>query len=78
MMKKEDKVKHVYEKKKAVNIRDILTDRKWKIDSVEYNEKTGKYEFDATHEDGRKGSLKRNRQYVDNLIKELLHEKQKR
>lgn len=76
-MDKKQKITATYKKKKAVNIRDILTDKKWKIKSVEYNDKNGKYEFEAIHEDGREASIKRNRQYVDNLIKELLDVKRR-
>ena len=74
---KKDKLKEAYKKEKPVNIRDILTDKKWEIGDLDYDSKTGKYNFVAIHQDGRIAELSRNRQYVDNLIEELLDAKRK-
>lgn len=76
-MDKKDKLKGIYEKQKPINIRDVLTDKDWNIDKIDYNGKTGKYEMEVSHKNGRKGKLERNRQYVDNLIEELLDAKRK-
>jgi hypothetical protein len=78
MSKNEDKFKGAYADKKPVNIIDILSKVEWGITEINYNEQTGKYEIEATHQDGRTVSIQRNRQYVDNLIKELLDAKRKK
>jgi len=70
-MAKNSKLKKSYEREKPVNIRDILTDKDWNVTDVDYDAKSGKYEMKATHKDGRNVFIKRNRQYVDNLVKEL-------
>jgi hypothetical protein len=75
-MSDKEQFKGSYKDKKPVNIKDVLSKKEWNIDEIEYNENTGKYEITATHDDGRTINIKRNRQYVDNLIKELLDAKQ--
>lgn len=77
-MSKKDKIKGIYERKKSVNIKEVLSDSDWTVDKADYNEKTGKYDFEVSHIDGRNEKLSRNRQYVDNLIEELLDEKRNR
>jgi len=76
-MDKKDEIKKMSNKVRPVNIRDVLTDKAWNIDNLDYNDKTGKYEFEVSHTDGRKEKLQRNRQYTDNLIQELLDAKRK-
>ena len=76
--KMKDKLKDVYERQKPTNLRDVLTDDDWIVDDASYDEKTGKYNFKIRHKDGRQEELSRNRQYCDNLIKELLYVKRKK
>jgi hypothetical protein len=75
MSKNEDKFKGAYDDKKPINIKDVLSKKEWNIKEIEYNDQTGKYEIEAVHDDGREVSIQRNRQYVDNFIKELLDAK---
>ena len=70
-MGKSKKLDKSYAREKPVNIRDIFTDKAWSVNNVNYNSKSGKYEITANHTDGRNVNIKRNRQYVDKLIKEL-------
>ena len=74
MSKKSKKLKKAYKDKKAINIREVLMNPNWEIDNVDYDSNSGKYHIEATHKDGRKVSVKRNKQYVDNLITELNEE----
>ncbi len=77
-MGKKEEFKKSYDHEKPINIRDILTDSDWKMEDIDYDSKSGKYRIKASHIDGRVVSLKRNRQYVDNLVKELEDAKAKR
>jgi hypothetical protein len=71
-MEEKNKLEQSYKDEKPINIRDILTCADWEITNVSYDSKSGKYEINAkNNKDGRVTFLRRNRQYVDNLVKEL-------
>jgi len=74
MSKKIKKLDEAYISKKNVKVKEILADPDWTLNSVNYEESSGKYEIDATHSDGRNIIVKRNKQYVDNLVKEMINE----
>lgn len=74
-MDKKDNFKGSYKLEKAPSVKDILVDENWRIEDVVFNGKTGKYDFKATHANGREVELSRNRQYVDNLLDELENDK---
>lgn len=73
-MRKSEKFKSAYDRKKAPNVKDILTDPNWNVEDIEYNEKTGNYDFQVKHSDGREVFVSRNKQYVDQLLDELENE----
>tara|TARA_R110002012_G_scaffold322078_1_gene554681 strand:- start:6120 stop:6341 length:222 start_codon:yes stop_codon:yes gene_type:complete len=68
-------MKEITKAYKRPSIKDILVDKKWEVISTDYNEKNGKYDIKAVHENGEEVELSRNRQYVDNLVNELLEKK---
>jgi len=71
-MGKGNKIKESYKDEKMPSIKEILTDANWNVDDIQYNGKTGKYDFKATYTPtARTVELSRNRQYVDNLLDEL-------
>tara|TARA_R110000772_G_scaffold194749_2_gene305488 strand:+ start:4238 stop:4471 length:234 start_codon:yes stop_codon:yes gene_type:complete len=76
MSKKSKKLDEAYTNKKNVKVKEIFADPDWSLNKVNYDESSGKYEIDATHKDGRNIIVKRNKQYVDNLIKEMINEKE--
>ena len=57
------------------NIRELFVSDDWRVVDVDFNIKTGKYDFKAEHKNGILIEISRNCQYVDNLLDELQKQK---